>query len=93
MTPEPTESVDILAAVLNYIEQHHGNLRRLANEAGVSYDWLCSVRQGRRKDPRLSSIQKILDHQRCTHPVQVTREKRCAGASASSRQSNRVTLG
>lgn len=68
MTTEPTEPVDILAAVLDYIEQHHGNLRRLANEAGVSYDWLCSVRQGRRKDPRLSGIQKILDHKQRTHP-------------------------
>ena len=68
MATEPTEPLDILADVLDYIEQHHGNLRRLANEAGVSYDWLCSVRQGRRKDHRLSGIQKILDHKQRTHP-------------------------
>lgn len=76
--PKPT---DILDDVLDYIERHHGHLKRLADEANVSYDWLCSVRQGRRKDPRLSGIQKILDHKRRTHLVSVTREKTCPGAS------------
>lgn len=57
------ERTPILTDVLAYIETHHGNLKRLADEAGVSYDWLCSIRQGRRKNPRIAGIQKILDHQ------------------------------
>lgn len=47
--------------VMERLDAENGNLRTVARDAGVRYDWLLKVRQRRIKSPSVHHIQSLYD--------------------------------
>lgn len=50
---------DTLALVVDELNSRKGEWPAIAQEAGVSYSWLCKVAQGVIKNPRYQQVQKL----------------------------------
>ena len=48
--------------VLNKLEQHKGQLPRVAEESGVPYRTLQKIASGETKDPGVTVVQTLHDH-------------------------------
>lgn len=53
-----------LKEAANYLNQIAARrmLRKVAAEAGLGYDWLCMLHQGRIKNPTTGLINRLLQH-------------------------------
>jgi len=39
-----------------------GKYRNIADQTGLDYDWICSISQGRIKDPGVKKMQALYDY-------------------------------
>ena len=55
---------DMLLYILNRLPQARGELQQLATATGIPYPTLIKLRTGETTDPRISTVQRLIDHYR-----------------------------